>query len=170
MDEAEKKDLQAAEPETIPVRNRDIPALSAVLAIMQDVVQTERLRLWQRERMTSLSQHLSGMPGGSGEPRGLDADFAMVAELEAEHREKCRQYVHELRQAERIVNRIESRTMRTFVVMRYILNIPNREIIRQLNMTRWGFERARKSIEEAEDMAHVVWRERYILLTPPEKN
>ena len=61
------------------------------------------------------------------------------------------------------MNSISSRTMRAFVMMKYMMDTPNNVIMRELNMTEWGFNRARKSVEEAQDMAHVVWRERYIV-------
>ena len=74
-----------------------------------------------------------------------------------------RQYLHELHAAERILNGIESRAMRAFVAMRYCMNMSDAEIRRDLNMSEYGIARAKKAVEEAENMASVVWRERYIL-------
>ena len=37
------------------------------------------------------------------------------------------------------------------------------EVRRELNMTEYGFNRARNAIERAKDMQSVVWRERYIM-------
>ena len=52
-------------------------------------------------------------------------------------------------------------------MMKYVMGLQDGEIRQQLNMTRWGFDRARRSVEDAPDMASVKWRERYIL--GPEK-
>lgn len=72
-------------------------------------------------------------------------------------------YMHELKTAEKIINGIASRTMRTFVVMMYVDNLSPETVRRELNMTEWGFRRARDSVEQAQDMQSVVWREKYIL-------
>ena len=147
----------------VVIRNRDIPILADVLPTMQLVNQTEQRLDWQHDRMLSISQHISGMPGGGSLPKGLEDAFAMLEEAGEAHESQLKQYLHELRTAERVLNGIESRTMRTFVVMKYVMDVPDAEIRRELNMTEWGFNRARKAIEEAENMAGVVWRERYIL-------
>lgn len=145
------------------VRNRDIPLLADVLPTMQLVNQTEKILNWQHDRMTSIHQHISGMPGGGLLPQGLEDAFARLYEVGEDHEKEIRQYLKELREAERVLNGIESRSMRGFVVMKYVFDIPDAEIRRELNMTEWGFNRARKAIEEAESMALVVWREKYII-------
>lgn len=147
----------------VMIRNRDIPLLADVLPIMQEICQIERRRDWQRDRMTNITQHLSGMPGGGGEPKGLDEAFALLSELDEEHEQRCKEYVRQLRAAQRILNGIESRSMRTFVIMKYIMDVPDTDIRDELNMTRTGFNRARRCVESAECMAAVKWRERYIL-------
>lgn len=147
----------------VVIRNRDIPILADVLPTMQLVNQTEQQLDWQHDRMLSISQHISGMPGGGGLPKGLDDVFAMLEEAGEAHESQLRQYVHELRTAERILNGIESQTMRAFVVMKYVMDVPDAEIRRDLNMSEWGFNRTRKAVEDAENMACVLWRERYIL-------
>ena len=147
----------------VVIRNRDIPILADVLPTMQLVNQTERRLDWQHDRMLSINQHISGMPGGGSLPKGLEDAFAMLEEAGEAHEGQLKQYNHELRAAERVLNAIESRTMRAFVVMKYVMDVPDAEIRRELNMSEWGFNRARKAIEEAETMASVVWRERYIL-------
>ena len=145
------------------IRNRDIPLLADILPTMQLVNQTERRLDWQHDRMLSINQHINGMPGGGRLPKGLEAAFAMLEEVGAAHEERVKDYIRELREAERILNGIESRTMRTFVTMKYVMDVPDAEIRRELNMTEWGFNRARRAIEDAENMASVVWRARYIV-------
>lgn len=145
------------------VRNRDIPVLCDILPVMQLVCATERSLDWQHDRMTSMSQHISGMPGGGTLPQGLDEAFARLYEAGEDHGKELMQYNKELREAEKILNGIESRSMRAFVMLKYVWDVPDAEIRRELNMTEWGFNRARKAIEEAENMGLVVWRERYIL-------
>ena len=152
-----------AEKWPVVVKNKDIIILAQVLYIMQDVCNAERRRVWQQERLYNITQHYSGMPGGPGVPVGLDATFAAIAEIDEQHAEKCAEYVKDLKAAEAILNRIGSRSMRTFVEMKYVMDIPNQEIMRALNMTDYYFRQARQAIEQAEDMAHVDWKERYVL-------
>ena len=149
----------------VVVNNRDIPLLSEVLDIMQDISALERRREWQRDRMYNITSHLTGMPRGGGGSTGtlFENVFSELSTLDESHEEKVHQYVRELKRAEKIINSISSRTMRTFVTMKYLLDIPNAAIMRDLNMTEWGFNRARRAVEDAEDMAHVIWRERYIV-------
>lgn len=148
---------------TILIRNKDIPLLADVLPIMQIVCQIERQRDWQHDRMGNITQHLSGMPGGGGVPKGLDEAFALLSELDEEQESLCKDYVRQLKAAQKILNNIESQSMRAFVLMKYVMNVSDTEIQQELNMTRTGFSRARRCVESASCMADVKWRERYIL-------
>lgn len=145
------------------IKNRDIPLLSRVLYVMQDVCSLEKRCEWQRDRMFSITQNLSGMPGGKGMPTGFDAAFAAIDGINEEHREQIAAYTRELKAAEKIINSIPSRTMRTFVVMMYVDGLPPEKVREELNLTEWGFRRARDSVEQAPDMQSVVWREKYIV-------
>ncbi len=147
----------------IVVRNRDIPLLADILYIMQEVCAIEQRRDWQKERMYNITQHLTGMPGRSGGAAGLDEAFALLSEIDEEHEEKCKEYVQQLKAAQLILNGIKSRSMRSFVAMRYVMNIPDVEIQRELNMSKWAFNKARQSVEQADNMASVVWHERFAL-------
>ena len=144
------------------IRNKDIPLLNHIFYIMQDIVSLENRRDWQRDRMFSKTKRITGMPGG-GTPMGCDATLAALEELDAEHSDQLKLYVRELREAERILNNIPHRTMRTFVQMYYVDEISRAEIMRELNMSKYGFDQARDAIEQAPDMAHVAWKEKYIL-------
>jgi len=148
--------------ETREIRNRDILLLADIFYIMQDICQLEQRREWQQGRLYNISQHLTGMPG-SGSPKGLDDAFAILSEIDEEHNQRIKEYARQLRKAQKIINSIESRSMRTFVTMKYVMNCPDTEIRKELNMTRRGFDRARASIENAKSMASVKWQERYIL-------
>ena len=147
----------------VVIRNRDIPLLADVLSIMQEICHIEQQRDWQHDRMLNITQHLTGMPGGGGTPKGLDEAFSLLSELDEEHEQRCKDYVRQLRAAQRILNGIESRSMRTFVMMKYIMNVPDTDIRQELNMTRTGFSRARRWIEDADCMASVKWVERFII-------
>lgn len=144
------------------VCNRDIPVLQDVLPVMQLVNRTEELRGWQRGRAEKITANLTGMPRG-GDALGLDGVVAALDELDRKQAGECREYACRLRAAQRILNGIESLTMRAFVMMKYVMGLRDGEIRQQLNMTRRGFERARQSVEDAPDMASVKWRERYIV-------
>lgn len=145
------------------IKNKDIPLLSRVLYVMQDIRSLENRCEWQSTRLFNVTQQITGMPRGGGGNSGFDAVFAEMDELNEEHRERLKAYVRELKAAEKIINSIPSRTMRTFVVMMYVENQPDAVVQRELNMSRRGFENARNAVEIAESMASVAWRERYMI-------
>ena len=149
----------------VVVRNRDIPLLTEILYIMQEVKLLEEQRDWQHDRLTHITQHLTGMPGGGGQVHGYEDAFARLSELDEEHENRCVEYSQQLKQAQKILNGISSRSMRVFVLMKYVFDVPDTEIREELNMTRRYFEKARRAVEEAPDMAHVKWQERYAVAT-----
>jgi hypothetical protein len=153
----------AEEKRPIVIKNRDIPLLQRVIYVMQEVRALETRRLWLKDRMTNITHPLSGMPRSGGVPTGIDAAFAAVSELEEEHKERVKEFTRELKAAERIINGIPNRNMRTFVVMMYVENIPPNKVRSELNMTERGFRSARFACEQAGDMASVKWRDRYVI-------
>ena len=158
---AAEKEEKIKEP--VKIRNKDIPLLADVLCIMQEIRQLEERREWQQGRLYNITQHLTGMPGG-GNPAGMDGVFAILSEIDEEHKQRCEEYVRQIKKAQKILNSIETRSMRTFVLMKYVMDTPDTEIRKELNMTRRGFDRARKAVETAPCMAAVKWQERYILI------
>ena len=142
-------------------RNRDIPLLTRVLYTMQALSATEQKRMMQQDRLFSITQKITGMPGGHGEPKGYEAAFAAICEIEEQYEGELAAYTQELKDAEGILNAIQSRTMRTFVTMRYLIHMTRKEIMDSLNLKRWRYEEMLGSIERAEDMAHVRWEEPY---------
>lgn len=144
------------------VENEDIPILTNVLSIMQEITRLEQLQSWERDRMVHITQTITGMPRG-GQARGLDDAVAALDEIAREHLEQCRNYALQLRRAQRILNGIESQSMRAFVLLRYVMHVSDAEIRRNLNMTRRGFERAKNSVESAPRMSAVKWQERFFL-------
>ena len=144
-------------------RNKDIPLLASTLSLMKSVEMIEERREWQNSRMYNITQHLTGMPGNHS-VHGLDDAFAVLSEMDSEHQKLCIEYVRRLKKIQKILNGIESQTMRTFVTMKYVMNISDAEIRKELNMTRRGFDRAKNSIESASRMSTVKWQERYILV------
>ena len=149
--------------EPVPIRNRDIPLLSRVLYTMQDVCATEQKRMWLQDRLWNITQKLTGMPGGSGFPQGLDAPLADISDMEEQYRAELPGFCAELKEAEEILNAIPVSEMRTFVTMKYVIGMTRKEIMVRLNMRRWQYDRLCENIEQAQDMAHVVWPERYRL-------
>ena len=93
-----------------------------------------------------------------------EKDFAALSEIDTEHEKKCKDYMRKLRKAQKILNGIESQSMRTFVQMKYVMDLPDTEIRKELNLSKHGFYRARQCIESAPCMAAVKWQERYILV------
>ena len=132
-----------AESRPAKVANKDIPLLRDILPTMQLVCETEKRLEWERDRIGSVGQRLSGMPG-SRTPHGLEDAIARLDDTERKHEESVRQYLKELREAENVLNGIESRSMRAFVLMKYVAGLPDAAIRRELNMSEYGFERARK--------------------------
>jgi len=157
------------ERQPVVIRNRDIIALHRVIPVMQIVRSLESQCIWERGRMQSITQHITGMPRGGGVPTGLDAAFAMLDEIETEQKERIKEYVRELRTAERIINAIPNENMRAFVILLYLHDLTPEEVRRELNMSKWGFRRARRAVEQARDFESVRWRDRYILQKDDEK-
>ena len=153
---------QAAQKPRI-IKNRDILLLSRVLYTMQEVNSLEKRRAWQKERIFSMTQNLSGMPSGKGLSKGFDTAYAAIDGLAEEQRERLLAYTQELEAAEKIINGIQSRTLRTFVLLMYVDGLPPEKVREELHMTEWGFRKARDSVEKAPDMQSVAWQERYVL-------
>lgn len=142
---------------TITVRNQDIPKLSCVLYVMQDVSATEHKRMWAQDRLWNITQRITGIPGSGGIPSGFEKNFADIVELEEKYEAECGTFIQELKEAEEILNRMENRQMRTFVTMKYVLHIPDKKIMRELNMGRRRLEMMRRAVENAESMEKVQW-------------
>lgn len=157
-----EEQLQAGARETLLIKNRDIPILSRVIYAMQDARMIERRIDWQADQLGNITVNMSGMPKGSGPASGFDATYAALDYLCEQHKEKLSMYMHELKEAEKIINGIENPKMRTFVVMMYVEELPNAVVRRELNMTEYAFNKAKHAIEQAESMSAVIWRERYI--------
>lgn len=145
----------------IHVKNRDIPLLADTWRIMQDAVIAERNCEWQHDRMVNISQHLTGMPGGDGMPKGIDNVFAQLSEKESQSKEACKAYLEQLKVIEDIMNTIPSENMRTFVQLKYIMNRSDVEIRNALNISRRDYDKKRKLIEDASCMAEVEWVDKF---------
>lgn len=159
----DRDDGRMLRPRTTYVRNRDIIVLSKVRYIMQEVCRIEDLRQWEQERAYNITQHLTGMPGGGGVPRGLESLFEKLSELEERHLEKCRQYVATLTEAEAILNGIQSDGMRAFVLLKYVLDFSGKQVMRELNMTDYAYRSARRCVEGARSMRSAAWSEDYVV-------
>lgn len=147
----------------VVIRNRDIPLLTNVLPVMQMICKTEEMRQWQADRMTKITSNLTGMPGGKSQIGGFEQVLAVLSEIDDTHRQLCIEYTETLRKAENIINSIESMGMRAFVTMKYVMDVPDIEIRRELGMTLKRFYAARHCIEDAANMAGVKWNEKYTL-------
>ena len=141
----------------LDIRNSDVKLLTSVLPIMQAVRALEERSVWERERMTKLTQNLSGMPHG-GTPSGFDEALTALDELQAEHQARIMEYKEALLRAETIIRSIPHADMQSFVLMLYVEKLPPKRIKSELNMSRWQFADAKTSIEQAESMASVMWK------------
>lgn len=149
--------------EPVEVQNSDILLLADVYAIMQEIQQIEQLRKWQQSRMDGISQHLTWTPASGGSGKRMEDAFARLSEIDEEHEERCKEYAEQIREAQAVLDGIQSENMRAFVVMKYVMNVQDAVIRKELNMTRYGFNQARQNIESASSMKEVKWQERYIL-------
>ena len=143
------------------VKNKDILLLQEVPMLQVDIVSLEQRKNWERARMDNITQHLSAFSGGGGNRIGMDETLSDIEELEEKHRSLIKQYTRAIRRAERIINGIASHQMRTLVTLLYLDNVPDRAVQALLHMSRWTFENARKTVEEAPNMESVKWYDRY---------
>ena len=94
-------------------------------------------------------------------PTGFDTAFAALSQLACEHLDKIKLYERELRAAEQIINSIPDGTMRSFVVMFYVQQLPAADVQRELNMSEYAYRVTRSAIESAQSMAQVKWKNKF---------
>lgn len=150
---------------TTQVWNRDINTLASVMYAMQDILRIEDMQQWQQERMTNISARIGGTFGGNGTAKGLDEAFAKLSELDEEYAIMCKNYVDITREANKILHGITNPNMKSFVILKYMMNMPDIKVRKELNMTRRALEQAKECVENAACMADVEWKERYVLPT-----
>lgn len=133
--------------------NKDIQLLTALPALMTEIKALEERCAWQRDRLTSLTQHLSFTGGGGGHnPSGLDRAYALISELETEEEEKLIAYYRLFKEADAIIYGIKDLAMRAFVRSYYAEGKAKKEIMASLKLSEWDFRNARDMIEKAESM------------------
>lgn len=152
----------------IVVHNADIIVLQRIFYAMQDVCTSENQCQWEEDRLFHITQHLSHTTGG-GVRKGLDDGIVSRMEAKEAYRASLQQYQAELKAAEDILCSIRNPNMRTFVMLLYVLMLPGEEVRKRLNMTEYGFKRARKAIEEADSMQAAEWVDKYVLADDAEK-
>ena len=139
------------------VRNRDLPLLTCVRYTMQDIRMLEEKRDWTRERLERVTSGLSGMPRGGGGPHGMEEGFEKLADLDRRHAKKLRQCEKELDTAERLINSVESRPLRTFISMVYLRGMTREDVSAELNLTEWEYRKMKERVEGAERLRDVKW-------------
>ena len=145
---------------TIYVRNRDIIALDKAQSLLEEARALEEKRNQLKDLRLKATGSMSGMPRG-GKARALDEIIAEIDELDEKYRQKLRLYLREQKRVDTIMESIESVTMRAFVRLMYVEKQSKTSIKNELKMQEWDYRQARKTIENARDMAHVPWRESY---------
>ena len=143
------------------IRNRDIPLLTRIFYIMQDIMSLQRRSDFQNDLLFSTTKRLTGMPGGGGLPHGFDVIIGELEEMNRDYGDKINDYVRDLRKAEKIINGIPNGAMRTFVRLYYVDQIEKADVMRKMEMTEYQFEKARKAIEDAESMRKAEWPEKF---------
>ena len=146
--------------ETRGVRNKDIPLLTQIFYIMQDIRSLQHRSEFNDEQLYSTTKRLTGMPGGGGLPHGFDSILVELEEVNREYGEKIAKYVKDLRKAEKILNGITDNRLYTFVRLVYVDQVAQAEAIRDMELTEYQFNKIRKNIEDAEDMQKAVWVEK----------
>ena len=146
--------------ETRGIRNRDIPLLTQIFYIMQDIRSLQHRSEFNDEQLYSTTKRLTGMPGGGGLPHGFDAILVELEEVNREYGEKIEKYVRDLKKAEKILNGITDNRVYTFVRLFYVDQVAQAEVIRDMELTEYQFNKIRKNIEDAETMQKAVWVEK----------
>lgn len=146
---------------TRTVRNRDIILIQSVRYIKLDIESLEERQAWENQRLFHITQNLASVVVKGGSSWGMDEAMATLQELSYKHEQTMKLYKRTLGQAERIINQIPSRQMRTLVTMLYLDGASDNDARKALGMSRWVFENARNTVENAERMADVKWHDRY---------
>ena len=141
-------------------RNKDLELLEGIFDTLNETVSLEKRSEWTYDRLYSITRRMTGMPIGGGNAPGMDGTLAEVEELCQIYGDKLKQSLSLLKKAERVLNGIEHQRMRVFVQMFYIDNVPKAEIMREMNMSEYVFNKCRDRIEQAENMRKAVWPER----------
>lgn len=147
---------------TVPkeVKNRDIIILSRATDQLAELDIIKEKRDMLNERRYSMSQAITGLPGGH-QKKGLDDLLSRVDELERELVEKQAELFGCILDAERILKGIQNHSMYAFVSLKYYYQDADAAIQRRLNIPRSQFERMCEVVENAPNMAAVVWPEKY---------
>ena len=119
------------------MNNKDIPLLSRIFYIMQDIRSLQHRSDFHDEQLYSTTKRLTGMPGGGGMPHGFDSIIGELEEVNHEYGEKIAEYVEELKKAEKILNGIEEPKMQIFVRALYVDQLAQTEVMRELEMTEY---------------------------------
>lgn len=143
------------------IRNRDVLLLTRIFYIMADIRSLQRRCEFHTEQLFSTTKRLTGMPGGGGLPHGFDSIIGELEEMNRDYIERINEYCRDLMRAEKTLNNIPHETMRTFVRMVYVDQLAQAEVLRELEMSEYQFDKARRAIEEAESMRKVDWPEKW---------
>ena len=150
---------------TYEVSNRDIITLTRVRAMKQEIKITEQ----KRAELLGIYRRALRASEGPVRARRDEVDLEAVrAELAAQDAEYLRilaDNAQAIRDANDILRGIEYDDMRVFVALLYESGETHKNIWARLNMSRRVFEKLRKLVEEAPDMASVPWPEKWLLKT-----
>ena len=140
-------------------KNRDLDALEGIFDTLNEAVSMEKRSEWTYDRLYVITRRMTGMPISGGNAPGMDGILAEVEDLCQIYSDKLKQSAKALKKAEKILNGIEHQRMRVFVQMLYIDKVPKAEIMREMDMTEYSFNKCREKVEQAENMRTAIWPE-----------
>lgn len=141
------------------IKNKDIPLLEGLMAIMIEVPLIEQKWLWNQERKYHITQNMSQAPGASNNASKIESILASMDTLDEKHQKRMEEYTGKMEKAQDILNGIKEPIVRTFAVMKYIMNMPETQIRAQLALTEWRYKQLKKAVENAPCMCRVRWKE-----------
>lgn len=140
------------------IKNKDIPLLEEIMAIMIEAPLIEHKWQWNQDRKYHITQNVSQAPGAANNASKIESILASMDSLNAKHLKKMEEYTGKMEKAQGILNGIKEPTIRTFAVMKYIMGQSETQIRAQLALTEWRYKQLKKAVENAPCMCKVRWK------------
>lgn len=145
------------------IRNVDALALTQVRIMKQELKITELKRAELRALHRRAVRACEGDVSAADAISDVDAVHKKLAENEALYARRIEACAKAIRDAEETLARIENPGMRLFVTLLYERGETHKYVMAKLGLSRRSFEKLRKTVEDAPDMASVVWADKWVL-------